>query len=268
MAATSSARVTSHRCVAIAPPAFFTPSTVSRSRSASRSTAKIFAPSSAKRTAVARPLPQPGPTEPAPVTIATLFARRPVIAWSFPEAVEAEGIVHQERRAFRLRRRNLGEQVHQHAVVRDRGEVGVGPVAAPEAALAELGDERPREGARVGPGRGLPRDTLRAAHLDAEPRIAHEAEEAAERALVDAERGVDTPHVVDHHRHRGALELGCELLDERTLEVHLQVPAELRQARRERDRVVDRGPLAEVAHEVEAHAAEALPVEALELGVE
>src|SRR5262245_4900360 len=161
----SSPLVTSHRCVAIAPPAFFTPSTVSRRRSASRSTAKIFAPSSAKRTAVARPLPQPGPTEPAPVTIATLPSRRRVTTCSFPKTVEAERVVDEQRLALFLGRRDLREQVDEHAVVRDRGEVGVRPVAAPEAAVAEFRDERPREGPRIRPRRGFSRDALRAAHL-------------------------------------------------------------------------------------------------------
>ena len=50
-----------------------------RSRSGSRSTAKIFAPSSAKRTAVARPLPQPGPTQPAPATSAILPSSLPAM---------------------------------------------------------------------------------------------------------------------------------------------------------------------------------------------
>ena len=66
IALTETPSVTSQICVLTA--AFCT---VSRRLAASRSTAKTFAPSSAKRTAVARPLPQPGPTEPAPVMIAT-----------------------------------------------------------------------------------------------------------------------------------------------------------------------------------------------------
>src|SRR5438309_9601841 len=49
---------------------------VSSSRAESRSTAKTFAPSCANRNAVARPLPHPGPTQPAPVTMAILSARR------------------------------------------------------------------------------------------------------------------------------------------------------------------------------------------------
>src|SRR5512136_3433721 len=98
----------------MAPPAFFTPSTVSRNRSASRSTAKIFAPSSAKRTAVARPLPQPGPTEPAPLMIATFPSRRRVIARSFPKPVEVPWVVDQKRLALLLRRRDLGEEIDEH----------------------------------------------------------------------------------------------------------------------------------------------------------
>ena len=47
----------------------------------------------------------------------------------------------------------------------------------------------------------------------------------------------------------------------------LQVPAELRESWRERDRVLDLRALAEMAHEVEARAAESLRIEALELGV-
>src|SRR5262249_62155213 len=104
--------------------------------------------------------------------------------------------------------------------------------------------------ARVERGPGLSRDALRAAHLHAEARIAHELEQAPERALVDPERGVDAPHVVDHPWHRRTLELGRELADERALEVYLQMPAELRQARSERDRVIDRRALAEMTHEV------------------
>jgi hypothetical protein len=49
------------------------------------STAKTFAPSRANKTAVAFPFPQPGPIEPAPVTIATLFFNRSAIfVPSFP----------------------------------------------------------------------------------------------------------------------------------------------------------------------------------------
>src|SRR5438045_8196455 len=92
-------------------------SKVSRRRSASRSTAKTFAPSSAKRAAMARPLPQPGPTEPAPVTIATL----PLSL----EPIEADRVVDEERLALLLRRRDLGEVVDHHAVVRNFSQVGM-----------------------------------------------------------------------------------------------------------------------------------------------
>src|SRR6266851_2381112 len=52
---------------------------VSATASSLMSTRKTLAPSRAKSTAVALPLPQPGPLEPAPVTTATLPARRPIL---------------------------------------------------------------------------------------------------------------------------------------------------------------------------------------------
>jgi len=67
MVATESLLVTSQPAVASVPPAAAMRCAVSTRRSASRSVPKTCAPSSAKRTAMARPLPQPGPTEPAPV---------------------------------------------------------------------------------------------------------------------------------------------------------------------------------------------------------
>src|SRR5262245_24492246 len=77
MAATSAASVTSQRCVTISAPASRARATVSAMASPSRSTANTCAPSCANSTAAARPLPQPGPTQPAPVMMATLSARRP-----------------------------------------------------------------------------------------------------------------------------------------------------------------------------------------------
>src|SRR5215475_13591016 len=74
----------------ISPPAAFTRSMVSFTLSRLRSTAKIFAPSSAKRTAVARPLPQPGPTQPAPVTIAIRSCRRPLMMLLQSDGVPAQ----------------------------------------------------------------------------------------------------------------------------------------------------------------------------------
>src|SRR5947208_16522237 len=75
IAATAALSVTSQKCVAI-PGAR---SSVSFNARSSRSTANTLAPSSVKRTVVARPLPQPGPTEPAPVTIAILsLSREPI----------------------------------------------------------------------------------------------------------------------------------------------------------------------------------------------
>src|SRR5437870_3009824 len=48
------------------------------------STAKMVAPACANRTVTARPLPHPGPTQPAPVTIAILPCRRP---WAVAEGL-------------------------------------------------------------------------------------------------------------------------------------------------------------------------------------
>src|SRR5262245_41803024 len=110
IAATSLLFVTSQRCVRMVFARFF----VSTSRFASRSTANTFAPSCAKRTAVARPLPQPGPTEPAPLTSATL----PLSL----EPIEALRVVDQQRLLLRLGVREARDQVDEDAVVRDRLE--------------------------------------------------------------------------------------------------------------------------------------------------
>src|SRR6185503_1393634 len=131
---------------------------VSTRRSACRSTAKIFAPSSAKRAAMARPLPQPGPTEPAPVTIATL----PLSL----EPIKAGRVVDEERLALLLGRCDLGEVVDHHAVVGDVLQVRVRPVGAPEGLLGEFLDQLACERKAVLPGRGLAGNALAAADLD------------------------------------------------------------------------------------------------------
>src|SRR4029079_3654239 len=88
MALTSPLLVTSHSCVLIVPPNSATRSTVSFIESPFLSAANTLAPSRANSTAVARPLPQPGPTQPAPVTSATLSCNRPGIGLLRP--LEAE----------------------------------------------------------------------------------------------------------------------------------------------------------------------------------
>src|SRR5690606_30101702 len=72
---TASAEVTSAVQVRITPFTSLTLATVSFNASGFMSTANTCAPSQANRQAIARPLPHPGPTLPAPVTIATLFSR-------------------------------------------------------------------------------------------------------------------------------------------------------------------------------------------------
>src|SRR6266851_1518581 len=71
---------TSARQAAQAPPSPSMIVLVSATASSLTSTRKTLAPSRAKRAAVALPLPQPGPLDPAPVTSATFPARRPGIA--------------------------------------------------------------------------------------------------------------------------------------------------------------------------------------------
>ena len=77
MARTCASSSTSQTWVAISP-SLPTRATVSVIESAFLSTAKTLAPSRANSTAAARPLPQPGPMQPAPVISATFPARRPV----------------------------------------------------------------------------------------------------------------------------------------------------------------------------------------------
>src|SRR5215470_7210352 len=70
-------RVTSASNAATSPPALPAIAAVSSADASRLSTASTFAPSSAKRITVARPLPMPSPGDcPAPMTIATLSFRR------------------------------------------------------------------------------------------------------------------------------------------------------------------------------------------------
>src|SRR5438067_13115381 len=116
MAPTAALSVTSQTCVAM-PGAL---STVSFSASALRSTAKTRAPSSTKRAVVARPLPQPGPTQPAPVTIAILsLSCEPIAAARIP--VEGgRGLDHDGREQF------YGENSAREAKARVDRHAGTG----------------------------------------------------------------------------------------------------------------------------------------------
>src|SRR5450631_2169989 len=75
----SSGRETSHSKIEAVPPSPEILATVSAARLATWSAQSTCAPSRAKRIAAALPLPSPAPLDPAPVTIATLPASRPVI---------------------------------------------------------------------------------------------------------------------------------------------------------------------------------------------
>src|ERR1700756_4588227 len=78
IASTSLAFETSAVCAIALPPSPVMIFTVSSAAAPLRSTQNNCAPSRAKVTAVALPLPQPGPIEPAPTTIATLPLSRSI----------------------------------------------------------------------------------------------------------------------------------------------------------------------------------------------
>src|SRR6201992_3771363 len=80
IASTSAAFETSAVNAVALPPSPVMIFTVSSAAAALRSTQNTCAPSRAKVTAVALPLPQPGPIEPAPTTIATLPLSRSTAA--------------------------------------------------------------------------------------------------------------------------------------------------------------------------------------------
>jgi len=75
--------------------------TVSVIASAFLSTAKTFAPSRANSTAAARPLPQPGPTQPAPVMSATFPSTRPAIRLAIPARAGRMLVERRRRRQHR-----------------------------------------------------------------------------------------------------------------------------------------------------------------------
>src|ERR1051326_8922501 len=79
MVATCALSVASHWCGSISPPASRTRASVSVMASRLLSAANTFAPSCAKITAMARRLPQPGPTQPAALTIAPLPCSLPAM---------------------------------------------------------------------------------------------------------------------------------------------------------------------------------------------
>src|SRR5918912_4397981 len=78
IASTSAARDTSAVNAVALPPSALMMLTVSSAAAPLRSTQNTCAPSRAKVTAVALPLPQPGPTDPAPTTIAVLPLSRSI----------------------------------------------------------------------------------------------------------------------------------------------------------------------------------------------
>src|SRR6185503_9146493 len=111
---------------------------------------------------IARPLPQPGPMQPAPVTIAMRSCRRPFICRPSgqltcrSETIEALRIIDQKRLPHGFAWRDLTDDIDQGPVVGDWPlMVGVRPVGTPDAAVAEFRHQPAREWHGVGVGRSL-----------------------------------------------------------------------------------------------------------------
>ena len=60
--------------------------------------------------------------------------------------------------------------------------------------------------------------------------VVDQREQCAECRLIEAERGIDAAHMVDHDRHRRTLECGREVGDQGRLHVDLQMPADIGKA--------------------------------------
>ena len=95
--------------------------------------------------------------------------------------------------------------------------------------------------------------------------LAHEFEEQRELRAVDRLRHVGAPHVVDDDRRRQGGEEIPELGQIRRLEIDHDMPAELRDAAGDLHQLVLRREVDEPLDEVEAHAAHAGVVQALQL---
>src|SRR4051794_21221659 len=113
---TASEIVTSQAKADPAPPSPCMIPTVSCAASRFTSTQATWAPLRANRTAVAFPLPHPGPTEPAPNRIATLPSRRfvtgtPERAVSFSD--QASSFPPEEHRTFTLHRASKSANLHR-----------------------------------------------------------------------------------------------------------------------------------------------------------
>jgi hypothetical protein len=89
----SSWLATSARIAFASPPSFAITPAVSFAAPSLTSAHSTFAPSRANSTAAALPFPQPGPTDPAPTTSATLSRKRPAIS-SSKVAIQVRLLAH------------------------------------------------------------------------------------------------------------------------------------------------------------------------------
>ena len=153
------------------------------------------------------------------------------------------------------------------AVVRHVAHVGVREVGAPEDALRRGGDERLRERDGVRERRAVGRDALAAAYLHPRVRTLHQAQQFAERRLVEAVARLHPRHVVDHERHGQPEQHRRELDDVLGVQVDDEMPAHLPDALGHALHDLRLRHALQVADEVEAHGADAALVVAAQLGV-
>jgi len=112
----------------------------------------------------------------------------------------------------------------------------------------------------------LPVDAVASTNFHPEPIVFDEAQETLKRRLLQSQLRIDPANMIDHHGHRGPLQDRGHRLDQRTLHVNLQVPADVGQSRTQSDHFFDRRGLVQVLHEIEAHAAETQPIQPTQFG--
>src|SRR5262245_13176005 len=97
-------------------------------------------------------------------------------------------------------RRNFREDIDQNAIVWNRPwMIGMGPIGAPDAAVAKLSHQPLGEWDYVRIRRALPGDTVRAAHFHPDVFVIQQREQRSESRLLESKRGIEASHVVYHN---------------------------------------------------------------------
>ena len=184
------------------------------------------------------------------------------------EAVEPLWVVDQQALQRSVARGDAVDQGHELVLVGHRPcMVRMGPVVAPDDAIAEVGHQPGRERYRIVVRRALAGDAVHAADLDPERRRVEQRLQRAKRRLIQSQARIDAADMVDDHRYRRATQCRGDLGQKLGVAMDLQVPAQGLEARRQRQQLRDRCPVAEVTHVVEARAAKPRGVEPVQRGV-